>query len=155
MANPNKYDHNAEMAHSRDVRRTVFSVWNRKGLIITQATARFDVNDISVARWIKNMERNPQGYPRRKIDLEAQDFLKHPDAYQHEWVQRFGVAQSAVFVALKKLVVTYKNRFTTLRRTKKNGAFSKIKLSNLMSQSSGTWRNISIPTDRIKSLHFW
>jgi Transposase len=44
----------------------------------------------------------------RKIDLEVlrQDALKYPNAYQHERAQRFGVAQNANFVVLKKLTIS-------------------------------------------------
>lgn len=98
------------MAYSRDFRRKVLSVRNREGLTIAAAAARFDVGRASVVRWLKHVARKPQGYRRRKIDLEAlrQDVLEYPDAYQHERAQRFGVAQNAIFFALKKLTVTYK-----------------------------------------------
>ena len=45
---------------------------------------------------------------RRTIDLEAlrKDVIDYPDAYQHERAQRFGVAQNAIFFALKKLQLT-------------------------------------------------
>ncbi len=48
------------MAYSRDFRRPVFSVRNREELTITEAEAQFDVRRVSMARWIKNMERKPQ-----------------------------------------------------------------------------------------------
>lgn len=62
-----------------------------------------------VVRWSKNGARTPHGYRRRKIDLEAlrMDIIDYPDAYQHERAQRFGVAQNAIFFALKKLQLTY------------------------------------------------
>ncbi len=90
--------------------RKVVAVRNKEGLTIAEAAARFDVGSASVVRWIKNVERKPQGHRRRKIDLEAlrKDVLAYPDAYQHERAQRFGVAQNAIFVALKKLPLTYK-----------------------------------------------
>lgn len=84
---------------------------------MAEAAARFDVGGASVGRWIKNVERKPQGYRRRKIDLEAlrQDVIDDPDAYQHERAQRFGVAQNAIFFALKKLKVTYKKNASAPR----------------------------------------
>lgn len=98
------------MAYSVDFRRKVLSVRRKKGLTIAEVAARFDVGMASVVRWIKNVERKPQGTRHRKIDLAAlrQDVLDHPDAYQHERAQRFGVAQNAIFVALKKLKLSYK-----------------------------------------------
>ncbi len=98
------------MAYSRDFRRKVLAVKTKLKLTIAEAAARFDVGSASVVRWIKTVERKPQGHRRRKIDLEAlrKDVLAYPDAYQHERAQRFGVAQNAIFVALKKLPLTYK-----------------------------------------------
>lgn len=103
------------MAYSRDFRRKVLSVRNKEGLTIAAVAARFDVGSASVVRWLKNVERKPQGYRRRKIDLEAlrEDVSAYPDAYQHERAQRFGVTQNAIFVALKKLPVTYKKNAST------------------------------------------
>ncbi len=68
-------------------------------------------------RWLKNVERKPQGARRRKIDLERlrQDVIAYPGAYQHERAQRFGVAQNAIFVALKKPKI---NSEKTLRHPK-------------------------------------
>jgi transposase len=98
------------MAYSVDFRRKVLSVRRKKGLTIAEVAARFDVGMASVVRWSKNVERKPQGTRHRKLDLAAlrQDVLDHPDAYQHERAQRFGVAQNAIFVALKKLTLSYK-----------------------------------------------
>ena len=98
------------MAYSRDFRQKVLSVRSKEGLTIAEVAARFDVGSASVVRWLKNVERKPQGYRRRKIDLEAlrKDVIAYPDAYQHERAQRFGVTQNAIFVALKKLPVTHK-----------------------------------------------
>jgi len=105
------------MAYSRDFRRKVLAVRNKEGLTIAEAAARVDVGSASVVRWIKNVERKPQGSRRRKMDLEAlrQDVLEYPDAYQHERAQQFGVAQNAIVVALRKLKVTSKK---TLRHPK-------------------------------------
>lgn len=110
IAKPNNYDYSGGMAYSRDFRRKVLAVRNKEGLTIAEAAVRFDVGSASVVRWIKNVERKPQGYRRRKIDLEAlrKDVIDYPDAYQHERAQRFGVAQNAIFFALKKLQLTYK-----------------------------------------------
>ncbi len=110
IAKPINYDYSGGMAYSRDFRRKVLAVRNKEGLTIAEAAARFDVGSASVVRWSKNVERKPQGYRRRKIDLEAlrKDVIDYPDAYQHERAQRFGVAQNAIFFALKKLQLTYK-----------------------------------------------
>ncbi|MBX3326337.1 MAG: IS630 transposase-related protein [Nitrospira sp.] len=112
------------MAYSRDFRRKVLSVRSKEGLTIAEVAARFDVGSASVVRWLKNVERQPQGYRRRKIDLEAlrQDVIAYPDAYQHERAQRFSVTQNAIFVALKKLPVTHKKNASTSQGGRRRAA---------------------------------
>lgn len=98
------------MAYSLDFRRKVLTVRDKEGLTIVQVAKRFDVGVASVTRWIKTIHRKPQGPRKRKIDLEAlqQEIVNYPSAYQHERAARFGVSQSAIFRALKKLGATYK-----------------------------------------------
>jgi transposase len=96
--------------YSLDFRRKVLSVREQEGLTIAEVAARFAVGVASVVRWVKNVQRKPPGFRRRKIDLDVlrQDVLAYPDAYQYERAQRLGVRQNAIFLALKKLGVTYK-----------------------------------------------
>jgi len=98
------------MAYSLDFRRKVLSVREKEGLTIAEVADRFDVGVASVVRWIKHIDRKPQGFRQRKIDLDVlrQDIVDYPDAYQYERAARLGVAQNAVFLALRKLGVTYK-----------------------------------------------
>ncbi|SDY17638.1 Transposase [Nitrosomonas sp. Nm33] len=78
--------------------------------------ARFDAGVARVTRWIKNIHRKPQGFRRRKIDLEAlrQDILDYPGAYPFERAKRLGVTQNVIFLALRKLGV-YKGSDTVLQ----------------------------------------
>jgi transposase len=110
MAQPDNIDYNAKMAYSLDFRRKVLSVREKEGLTIAEVAVRFDVGVASVVPWIKHVERKPQGFRKRKIDLEVlhQDILDYPDAYQYERAKSLGVAQNAIFLALRKLGVTYK-----------------------------------------------
>ncbi len=98
------------MAYSLDFRRKVLAVRKREKLTIEQVASRFNVGKASVTRWFKRLERKPSGFRRRKIDLRVleQDIRDYPDACQYERAARLGVAQNAVFHALKKLRVTYK-----------------------------------------------
>ncbi len=98
------------MAYSLDFRRKVLSVREKEDLTIAEVAARFCVGVASVVRWIKSVERKPQGFRRRKIDLGAlrRDVLDHPDAYQRERAARLGVTQNAIFLALRKLAISYK-----------------------------------------------
>ena len=98
------------MAYSLDFRCKVLAVRKREKLTIEQVAHRFDVGKASVTRWLKHIERKPSGFRRRKVDLAVleQDIHDYPDAYQYERAARLGVAQNAIFHALKKLRVTYK-----------------------------------------------
>lgn len=80
------------------------------GLTIAGVAGRFGVGIVGVVRWIKEVERKPQGRRRRKIALDAlrRDVVLHPWDYQRERAKRFGVAQNAIFLALKKLKISYK-----------------------------------------------
>lgn len=53
------------------------------------------------------MKRNK---PSTKIDMDAlqKDVLQNPDHYQYERAKKFGVSQSAIFYALKRLKITDK-----------------------------------------------
>lgn len=59
------------MAYSLDFRRKILSVQEKEGLTIAEVAVRFDVGAASVMRWIKNIHRKPQGFRKRKLDLEA------------------------------------------------------------------------------------
>ncbi|MBX3629099.1 MAG: IS630 transposase-related protein [Nitrosomonas sp.] len=112
------------MAYSLDFRRKVLSVREKEGLTIIEVADRFDVGVASVTRWIKDIHRKPQGFRKRKIDLDVlrQDILDYPDAYQHERAARLGVAQNAIFMALRKLGVTYKKNTDTSQSGRKRTA---------------------------------
>lgn len=113
------------MAYSLDFRRKVLSVREKEGLTIAEVAVRFDVGVASVVRWIKNVDRKPQGFRKRKIDLDVlrQDILDYPDAYQYERAKRLGVTQNAIFLALRKLRVTYKKNTAAPAGGRKRTAF--------------------------------
>ena len=125
IAQPDNFDYNLKMAYSLDFRRKVLSVREKKGLTIAEVAARFDVGVASVTRWVKNIHRKPQGFRQRKIDLDVlrQDIRDYPDAYQYERAKRLGVAQNAIFLALKKLGVTYKKNSEASQSRHKRTAY--------------------------------
>lgn len=98
------------MAYSLDFRRQVLAVREREHLTIAQVAQRFAIGKASVMRWLTHIERKPAGVRRRKLDWAAleQDLRDYPDAYQYERAARLGVAQNAIFYALKKRRVSYK-----------------------------------------------
>ena len=101
------------MTHSVDFRRHVLSIREKEGLTFLQTSKRFAVGVSSLVRWNKQLEPKAtrEGRPR-KIDLEAlaKDVAKHPDSYQYERAQRFGVTNKPMWLALRKLGVSYKKK---------------------------------------------
>lgn len=114
------------MTHSKDFRSKVLSVREKEGLTIAEVAVRFGVGVSSVVRWIKNIDQKPQGFRKRKIDLEAlkKDIEDYPDAYQYERAARLGVVQNAIFLALKKLKISYKkNTFSPQGKRRRTAHF--------------------------------
>ena len=127
------------MTYPISFRRHVLAVKEREGLTFSQAAERFAVGIASLVRWSAKLE--PKEYKRGrglKIDLEmlAQDVRDFPDAYQYERAERFGVTPKAIWQALRKLGVTYKNPSRTQRRTKALGMPFANRLSVSMNKVS-------------------
>jgi transposase len=112
------------MAYSYDFRRKVLTVREKEDLTIAEVADRFGVGVASVVRWIKDIHRKKQGFRKRKIDMDVlkQDVADHPDAYQHERAARLGVTQNAIFLALKRLGVSYKKNATTSQSQRRRSA---------------------------------
>ena len=97
--------------YSIDFRKRVFEIKTKEELTFQQVSKRFGVGMRTLFAWQKRIEpcltRNK---PAIKIDMERlkQDVEKNPDDYQWERAKRLGVAQSAVFYALRRLNVSYK-----------------------------------------------
>ena len=99
------------MAYSLDFRKQVFKVKQKEGLTFEQTSERFSIAMRTLFRWQKRIEpivkRNK---PSTKVDMEAlaKDVEDNPDSYQHERAKKFGVSQSTIFYALKRLKISYK-----------------------------------------------
>lgn len=97
--------------YTLDFRKKVFEVKEKENLTFEEVSKRFHVGIATLFRWQQNIEpitkRNVQS---RKIDMKAlkKDVEENPDAYQWERAEKFKVAQSAIFYALKRLGYTYK-----------------------------------------------
>jgi len=105
------------MAYGCDLRERVVhfvkNVRKNKRGSKREASLLFKVSEWCVYNWLKadKLEANKTG-PKapHKVDPEA---LKahveaHPDAYQHEIAEAFGVKQPTICVRLKKLKITRK-----------------------------------------------
>lgn len=99
------------MAYSLDFRQQVFRVKQEEELTFEQTSDRFNIPIRTLFRWQNRIEpKTTRDKPASKIDMEAlaQDVKDNPDSYQYERARAFGVSQSAIFYALKRLNISYK-----------------------------------------------
>lgn len=101
------------MSYSIKFRRRVLKIRSLEGLSFSEAAARFGVSRQSVYNWSRRLEeKKKRNKPSTKIDTEAlkRDIELYPDSYQYERAARFGVTQTGIFHALKRLKVTYQKK---------------------------------------------
>lgn len=99
------------MAYSLDFRQQVFKVKQKEDLTFQELSERFDIPIRTLFRWKNCIEpKTKRNKPATKVDMEAlaKDVKDHPDLYQYERAKKFGVSQSAIFYALRRLKISYK-----------------------------------------------
>jgi len=99
------------MSYSLDFRRQVFKVKQKEELTFQELSDRFDIPIRTLFRWQKRIEpKTKRNKPSTKIDMEAlsKDVEDNPGHYQYERAKTFGVSQSAIFYALKRLNISNK-----------------------------------------------
>jgi transposase len=99
------------MAYSLDFREHVFKVKQQGQLTFQEVSERFSIPIRTLFRWQQRIEpKTKRNKPSTKIDMEAlsKDVRDNPDHYQHERAKTFGVSQSAIFYALKRLNISNK-----------------------------------------------
>lgn len=99
------------MAYSLDFRRHVFKIKEKEGLTYQEVSERFGINIRTLFRWSKRIEpKTTRDKPSTKIDMDAlaKDVDENPDRYQYERAIAFGVSQSAIFYALRRLRISTK-----------------------------------------------
>ena len=110
------------MTYSLDFRRKVMDYKIKKGLTFEQTSHHFDIGIRTLFRWSSSLSpcHKRQKYAIR-IDMDAlkQDVEKHPDDYQWERALRFGVHQSTIYYALKRLGISYKKHNNIQKPTKR------------------------------------
>lgn len=97
--------------YSLDFRKKVFEIKESENLTFEEVSKRFHVGISTLFRWQERIEPiTKRDVSSRKIDMKAlkKDVEENPDSYQWERAEKFKVAQSAIFYALKKLGYTYK-----------------------------------------------
>jgi len=101
------------MTYSIDFRKKVLEVKRREHMTLKEVSSRFSVGIASVVRWSKRVEpQKTRNKPATKIDMQAlaKDVAEHPDSYQYERAERFGVSQRGIALALKRLGISYKKK---------------------------------------------
>jgi transposase len=99
------------MSYSLDFRKQVFKVKRKEGLTFQQTSDRFSIPIRTLFRWQNRIEpKTKRDKPPTKIDMEAlaRDVKENPGLYQYERAKKFGVGQSTIFYALKRLNISYK-----------------------------------------------
>ena len=99
------------MSYSLDFRVRVFKLKHKEQLTFQQTSDRFGIPIRTLFRWQKRLEpKTTRNKPSTKIDMDAlsKDVKDNPDAYQYERAKKFGVSQSAIFYALKRLKISTK-----------------------------------------------
>ncbi|SRR6266540_6384752 len=99
------------MTYPQRFREQVLKIREREQLSYEETAHRFSVGIASIVRWGRRVEpKLKRVKAATKIDMEAlaQDVQAHPEAYQYERAQRFGVSQRGIGCALRRLKISYK-----------------------------------------------
>jgi transposase len=99
------------MSYSQDFRVQVFKIKSRDNLTFEETGERFGVPMRTLFRWQRCTElKTKRNKASTKVDMEAlrQDVDQNPDHYQYERAKKFGVCQSTIFYALKRLGISHK-----------------------------------------------
>ena len=101
------------MTYSTDFRQQALKIKAQDNLSFEATAKRFGIGKASLVRWSKQIEaKKTRNKPATKIDMEAlrQDVELNPDAYQYERAERFGVSQTGICYALKRLGISRKKK---------------------------------------------
>jgi len=99
------------MAYSLDYRQRVMKIKSEENLTFEETSKRFGVSMRTLFNWRQRLEpKETRDKPAIKIDMQAlaKDVEEHPDAYQYERAEKFGVSAWAIGLALRRLKVSYK-----------------------------------------------
>jgi len=99
------------MAYSLEFRKEVFLLKQKEKLTFQEVSTLIGIPIRTLFRWQNRITPiTKRNKPSTKIDMDklVEDVEKNPDDYQYERAKRFGVSQSAIFYALKRLNVSNK-----------------------------------------------
>ena len=105
------------MSYDIKMRRHVLKVSEEEKLSYAKVAERFGIGKQTVYNWTKRIEeKKERNNLAVKINMEAlkADIKNHPDAYQYERAKKFGMSQTGICHALRRLKVSYKkNTFSS------------------------------------------
>ena len=99
------------MAYSLDFRKQVFKVKQKEKLTFQEVSDRFGVPIRTLFRWQKRIiPKTKPNKPSTQLNMEAlrKDVEDNPDHFQYERAKKFGVSQSAIYYALRRLKISCK-----------------------------------------------
>lgn len=109
------------MLHATALRKHIMKVKAEENLTFAGTAKRFKISMRSLFRWQKNIEaKRTRNKPPSKIDEERlrRHVEEYPDAYLRERAALFGVSESAIRKAFKRMGITRKkNTRTSQSRT--------------------------------------
>ena len=98
------------MTYPLTFRRHVLKIQHQEALTFKATAHRFGIGIASLVRWHHSLE--PKGRPQQsyKIDMEAlkKDVVTFPDDYLYERAARFHVTPTGIYLALRRMGITYK-----------------------------------------------
>ncbi len=103
------------MSYSLDFRQRVFKLKQQEKLTFEETSERFGIPTRTLFRWQQRIEpKAKRSRPSTKVDMDAlrKDVEQHPDRYQYERAKAFGVRQSTIHYALKRLGISNKKNAT-------------------------------------------
>ena len=104
------------MRYSTNFRKKVLLIKQQQQLTFSEIAERFGISQARVVRWSRNIEPNrTRNKPTVKLNWEAlaQDIEEHPDSFQYERAQRFGVSRQSIADVLNQLKVSRKKNVPT------------------------------------------
>jgi transposase len=99
------------MSYSLDFRKQVFKVKQKESLTFQETSDRFGIPIRTLFRWQgRIVPKTKRNKPSTKVNMEAlqKDVEANPDHYQYERAKKFGVGQSTIYYALKRLNISNK-----------------------------------------------
>ncbi|BAP56984.1 transposase [Thioploca ingrica] len=106
------------MTYSVEFRKKVLSIKAQENLSFDEVANRVGVGKSTVVRWSKRLEpQRTRHQSATKLDLArlARERELRPDAYQYELAQLWGVSQTGIGNALKRLGISRKKPFSPVK----------------------------------------